>query len=68
MFRNYLMAGLTIALVVLTCCLFGCGDDGSVSVHLNHQVDGIPLEFNAGTYTNSAGNSYNVTKMDVHHF
>ena len=68
MLSKHLMNRLVVTSAALSCCLFGCGDDdgdaGSISIHLNHEVDGTPLDVNTGIYTNTAGNSYNVTKLD----
>ena len=55
-------------LIGLNFGLLGCSDDdgdpGIVAVHLNHEVDGVALELNTGTYTNAAGNTYQVRRLE----
>ena len=49
--------------------LASCGDDnkddaGTVTVSLEHQVDGRELAFNRNEYANAAGNRYEVLTLE----
>ena len=68
MLLTYPPRSLRVLLLVLSVGLLACGDDvgdaGSIALHFVHQVDGAALELNAGTYTNDAGNSYQITRLE----
>jgi len=60
-----------LALVcVLALALAGCDDEtgptgpGTVVIQFDNVVDGAPLQMNQQIYTNAAGNSYSVTKLE----
>ena len=53
----------------LTVFVSGCSDDdkddaGTVTITLEHRVDGHDLVFNSNEYTNAAGNQYEVVKLE----
>jgi hypothetical protein len=57
---------------ILGICLMGCTDNdhttylapsGTITFHIDHQVNGQPLKKNELVYTNAAGNEYLVTEL-----